>query len=74
MLLKDDKNFFPIYNPSLTVRKKVMDEYSEIADVFDPISKELDDETLRDLNAAVEVDGESPEDVARRFLRENGLL
>jgi osmoprotectant transport system substrate-binding protein len=74
MLLKDDKNFFPIYNPSLTVRKKVMDEYPEIADVFDPISKELDDETLRDLNAAVEVDEESPEDVARRFLRENGLL
>jgi glycine betaine/choline ABC-type transport system substrate-binding protein len=29
---------------------------------------------LRDLNAAVEVDEESPEDVARRFLRENGLL
>jgi len=73
-LLKDDKDFFPIYNPSLTVRKEVMDEYPEIADVFAPISKELDDETLRDLNAAVEVDGESPEDVARRFLRENGFL
>ncbi len=73
-LLKDDKNFFPIYNPSLNVREEVMDEYPGIADVFAPISRKLDNETLRDLNAAVDVDGERPEDVARQFLKENGLL
>ncbi len=73
-ILKDDKNFFPIYNPSLTVRKEVMDEYPGTADVFTPISKKLDTETLRELNATVDVDGERPEDVAREFLRENGLL
>jgi osmoprotectant transport system substrate-binding protein len=73
-LLKDDKRFFPIYNPSLTVRKEVMDEYPEIADVFAPITQKLNSETLQELNAAVAVDGESPEDVARQFLRENGFL
>ncbi len=73
-LLKDDKDFFPVYNPSLTVRKGVMDQYPEIAEVFDPISKKLNDETLRDLNAAVDVGGKSPEEVARGFLRENGFL
>ncbi len=73
-LLKDDKNFFPIYNPSLTVRKEVMDANPEIADVFAPISEKLDNETLQELNAAVDVDGESPEDVARQFLRDNALL
>jgi len=73
-LLKDDKDFFPVYNPSLTVSKEVMDEYPELADVFTPITQKLNDETLRGLNAAVDVDGKSEEAVARQFLRENGLL
>jgi len=73
-LLKDDKDFFPPYNPSLTVSKEVMDQYPEIAEVFAPISKKLNDETLRVLNAAVDVGGKSPKDVARGFLRENGFL
>ena len=73
-VLEDDKQFFPIYNPSLTVSEEVMDQYPEIAKVFAPISEKLDNETLRDLNAAVDVGGESPEDVARQFLRENRLL
>jgi osmoprotectant transport system substrate-binding protein len=73
-LLKDDKNFFPVYNPSLTVSKEVMDEYPGLADVFTPITQKLNEETLRDLNAAVDVDGKSEEAVARQFLRDNGLL
>jgi osmoprotectant transport system substrate-binding protein len=73
-LLEDDKQFFPIYNPSLTVRKEVMDRYPEIADVFAPVSEKLDNATLQELNAAVDVDGKSEEAVARRFLRDNGLL
>ena len=73
-VLKDDERFFPIYNPSLTVREGVMAEHPGIADVFGPITEELDNETLRRMNAAVDVDGRSEEAVARRFLRENGLL
>ncbi|MDQ3238000.1 MAG: glycine betaine ABC transporter substrate-binding protein [Actinomycetota bacterium] len=73
-LLKDDENFLPIYNPSLNVREEIMDDYPGIAEVLTPISRKLDNETLRGLNAAVDVDRERPEDVARQFLRENGLL
>ncbi len=73
-LLEDDEDFFPAYNPSLTIRREVMEESPRIADVFAPISEELDNETLRELSAAVDVEGESEEDVARRFLRENGFL
>jgi osmoprotectant transport system substrate-binding protein len=73
-VLEDDKQFFPIYNPSLVVRKEVMDDFPEIADIFVPITQKLDNETLQELNAAVDVDGESEEEVARRFLRDNGFL
>ena len=74
MLLKDDEQFFPIYNPSLTVSKKVMDENPELAEVFAPITQKLNSEALQDMNVAVDVDGKSEEAVARQFLRENGLL
>ena len=73
-VLEDDEQFFPFYNPSLNVRKEVIDEYPGIADVLAPISEKLDNETLQRLNAAVEMDGKSEERVARKFLRENGLL
>ena len=73
-VLEDDERFFPFYNPSLNVRKDVIDEYPGIADVLAPISDKLDNETLQRLNAVVEMDGESEEAVARQFLRENGLL
>jgi osmoprotectant transport system substrate-binding protein len=51
-----------------------MEEYPELADVFTPITQKLNEETLRDLNAAVDVDGKSEEAVARQFFGENGLL
>ncbi len=73
-LLEDDQQFFPIYNPSLTVRDEVVSQYPGISDVFAPITEELDNETLQELNAAVDVDGKSEEAVARQFLKENGLL
>ncbi len=73
-LLRDDKRFFPIYNPSLSVREEVLANHPGISEVFAPISQELDNETLRSLNAAVVVDGEPAEDVARQFLRGSGAL
>jgi len=73
-VLEDDERFFPVYNPSLNVREQVIDEYPGIAEVFAPISEKLDSETLRELNEAVEMGGESEEEVARQFLRENRLL
>lgn len=73
-LLEDDKDFFAVYNPSLNIRKSTLDQYPQLERVFTPISKELDTQTLRKLNYAVDVEGESPETVARRWLRENEFI
>ncbi len=73
-LLKDDKNFFAVYNPSLNIRKEVLAQYPQLRDLFAPISKKLDTETLRKLNHAVEVEGKSPEQVAKTWLRDNGFI
>ena len=73
-LLKDDKNFFAVYNPSLTIRKEVLAQYPQLRKLFVPISKKLDTATLRKLNHAVEVEGQSPEKVAKTWLRDNGFI
>jgi osmoprotectant transport system substrate-binding protein len=73
-LLEDDEGFFPIYNPSFTVRGEVFDQYPQIEDIFGPISAALTNEALQEMNAAVDVGGELEEDVAERFLRDNGFI
>jgi osmoprotectant transport system substrate-binding protein len=70
-VLEDDEHFFPPYNGSLNVRTEVLDEHPEIEELFAPIAEALDDETMVDLNARVDVDGEDPEDVAQEWLDEN---
>lgn len=74
-VIEDDKNFFPIYNPALEVRKETYDEYGDQLDkVFGPIAEALDTKTMTQMNARVDVDGELPEDVAKDFLSENGFV
>ena len=73
-LLEDDKDFFAVYNPSLNIRKVTLDEYPQLREVFTPISEKLDTRTLRELNYAVDVEGESPETVAKRWLRDEGFI
>jgi osmoprotectant transport system substrate-binding protein len=73
-ILKDDKNFFPIYNPSLTVNKKVIEQYPQIKKIFAPISKKLTTDTLQKLNTQVDIDGQLPEDVAKKWLSDNGFI
>jgi osmoprotectant transport system substrate-binding protein len=68
-LLKDDKKFFAVYNPALTIRQDVFRQYPQLRKIFVPISEKLDTETLRSLNYEVDVKGKAPESVARTWLR-----
>lgn len=73
-VLEDDEGFFPPFNGSLTVRADVLEANPELEELFAPISEALDDETIVELNAQVDVEGEDPEDVARAWLDENSDL
>ncbi len=74
-VIEDDKKFFPVYNPAVNVRQEIYDEYGEQLDqVFTPIAQALENETLAQMNAAVDVDGELPEDVAEQWLSDNGFV
>lgn len=73
-LLEDDRDFFAVYNPSLTMNRETLENYPQLREIFAPISERLDTETLLRLNYAVEVEGETPEAVAERWLRDNGFV
>jgi len=73
-LLTDDRDFFAVYNPSLTMRQETLQSYPQLREVFVPISEKLDTETLRRLNYAVDVEEKSPEAVVEHWLRENGFI
>ncbi len=73
-ILEDDAQFFPAYNAAPTIRQEVLAENPEIEDLMREISSRLDLETQTELNLKTAIDDEDPEDVARDFLTEEGLL
>jgi osmoprotectant transport system substrate-binding protein len=73
-VLDDDLDFFPAYNPSVTVRDEVYQEYPELGDMFAEIAARLETEIMQDLNARVDAEGEFPEEVAEDFLRTEGFI
>ena len=72
--LEDDLGFFPPYYAAPVVRQELLDEDPALADVLNSLAGSLDDQTMATLNAQVDVEGEEPEDVARAFLEEQGLI
>ncbi len=67
VLLEDDKHMWPPYNLAPIVRNEVLEQYPEIAEVLNAVSATLDTETVTQLNAKVDIDGEEYEDVALEY-------
>lgn len=73
-VLEDDKHDQPVYAPVPTIRAAVLEAHPQIASLVKPLMESLDRETLRRLNARVEVDGESAEAVAAEYLKAKGFV
>lgn len=73
-VLEDDKGFFPSYALTPVVRKETLDANPKLAEVLNNLSAKLDDATMARLNAQVDVEGKSVEQVATDFLKEQGLI
>jgi osmoprotectant transport system substrate-binding protein len=74
-VLSDPEGIFGYQNIVPVIQKQVLDrEGPEFARVLNAVSAKLTNRVLREMNAAVDIDGRSPADVARQFLQSNGLL
>ena len=67
VLLEDDKHMWPPYNLAPIVRNEVLEQYPEIEEVLNAVSATLDTDTVTQLNAKVDVEGEEYEDVAAEY-------
>ncbi len=74
LVLEDDKKMYPSYRAGTVVRSEILSEYPELKPVLEKLNNILDDKTMADLNYQVESEGKKPEDVAREYLQEKGLL
>jgi len=66
-VLVDDKKFWPPYNLAPVIRNEVLEANPDIAEILNKISSTLDTETVTDLNAKVDVDGQEYEAVAKEY-------
>jgi osmoprotectant transport system substrate-binding protein len=73
-VLEDDKTFFPIYNPALTVRESVYNDHQDLAKIAEPLADALTNEELQKLNGKVDVEGADPTQVAQDWLQEKGFI
>ncbi|WEX75289.1 ABC transporter substrate-binding protein [Sinorhizobium numidicum] len=74
VVLEDDKNVQPVYQPTPIIREAVLKENPEIESLLKPVFEKLDLVTLQELNGRVQVGGEPAKAVAEDFLKKNGFL
>ena len=75
VLLDDDKGMFPPYNTMFLVRDDVAQKAGpDLQKVVDQINKGLTDPVMSELNARVDLDKKTPEQVASEYLNESGLV
>ena len=74
VILRDDKGYFPTYAMTPVARKDTLDKAPKLAEALNALSAKLDDATMAKLNASVDVDKKSIEEVAAGFLKSSGLV
>lgn len=74
VLLKDDRHFWPEYRLAPVIRQDALQEFPLAEGILDHVSSELDTETMRQLNAAVDLQKQDYHTVARNFLKSRRLI
>ena len=74
VVMEDPKNIWPFYYPAPVVRSDVLEKNPKMEEVLNSVSETLDAETMRELNAQVDIEQEDPDEVAAEFLQEKGIV
>ena len=73
-VLEDDKGFFPPSTASLVARNDKLKEYPELEEIMASLINQISEEEMTQLIYEVDFDKQEPQDVAKKFLVEKGLL
>jgi len=72
-LLKDDKNFFPPYNPVPVVRADSLKKFPELKGILLSLEGKVNDVEMQKLNLKAD-NGEDPKKVAEDFLKSKNMM
>ena len=72
--LDDDKGMFPSDNVTPVVRQEVLDKYPQLGAALDKVSAALTTRDVRALNYTVALAGERPDQAAKNWLQDKGLI
>lgn len=67
IILEDDKHVWPPYNIAPVIKEELINKNPEIKDILNAITAKLDNKTIIDLNAEVDINKREYEEVAREF-------
>ena len=73
-ILEDDRNDQPVYAPVPLIREAALKAHPRIAALVKPLMHSFSRARLQQLNARVQIDGESAQAVAADYLKSLGLL
>ena len=73
-VLADDKQYHPLYNAAISIRKNAYDRDPNIAKVFAPISAALTNDVMAELNRQKSAQGKPQRQVARDWLAQKGFI
>ncbi|QFT89946.1 Glycine betaine/carnitine/choline transport system permease protein OpuCB [Bacillus sp. THAF10] len=73
-VLEDDKNLFPPYQGAPLLRQDTIEEYPELEDILNKLENQINDDEMRNMNYQVTVEGKTPYEVAKEFLKSKNLL
>jgi glycine betaine/choline ABC-type transport system substrate-binding protein len=80
VILEDDKRFFPPYDLCPNVREEALEKYPQLEEILNSLVAAFPEEpadaraAMTELNAKVDIDKMGPEDVARKWLIDKGLI
>ena len=74
VLLKDNKKFFPVYNPAPIVRIETLQKYPELKQIFKKLGTKLSSKVMRRLNYEVDIEHKNLKEVVKNWLINDGLL
>lgn len=73
-VLEDDLKFFPVYQAAPLVRSDALARFPNLSGALQKLAGQISADDMRKMNAAVDLDGRSYQEVARAFLTGKGLL
>ena len=73
-VLEDDRHYFPPYEAVPVIRKEIIQQHLEVAQILAELAGKISDEEMRRLNYAVDGQHRDAAEVAGEFLRGQGLV